>query len=87
MTTKIETPVEIVRPYSGCVDGGLILVHDIAGYRRNYLHEVEVPATETQSIRMLHADGYHQHSGFWKDGQQWWVYCKRYPLTVETWNA
>lgn len=82
-TTKINTPAEIRTPFPMRVkDHGLTLVHDEMGKERNWLHEVSVRDSDTQAINYLADAGYNERSGWHKDGVQWWVWTKAYPLDV-----
>jgi hypothetical protein len=88
---EITTPIEMKTP-AGTIDHGMVLVHELGGKPRNYLHKVSVERTETQAIRILQDGGYAQHSG-WIDrpaqgggsGKAYWLYTKPYPLTVASW--
>lgn len=87
MTTQatIKTPVELNVPVKGVNDHGLTLVHELGGTPRNYLHEVSASAGNTEAQNYLLDAGYRQSHGYRVGGRQWWVWAKRFPLSVGTW--
>jgi len=80
--TTIKTPNEIWIHRSVVQDHGLVLLHDLAGAKRNWHHEVSMPAGEHGAEAHLRALGYGLRHGWRKDGQQLWCYTRTYPLEV-----
>jgi hypothetical protein len=84
---RITAPVEIAIPPSlDVIDHGMVLVHELGGNPRNWLHEVSVRRWQQDSIRFLEAAGYIQHHGWVRDGEAFWIYTKPYPLSVLAWT-
>lgn len=84
--TKIQTPIEIAIPFAEAVDHGMVLVHELGGKPRNYLHEVSIPEGYCTSSAYMQDAGYTKDYGYRKDGQQYWVWRKAFPLSVSRWN-
>lgn len=84
---RISTPIDITIPFESVEDNGLVLVHDIGGDPRNYLHSVCVKDTDNKAVAYLVAACYQQNIGFIRDANQWWEYIKPFPLSVADWMA
>jgi hypothetical protein len=80
---NIPTPADLKIPFLRVKDHGLTMVHDMAGAERNWLHEVSVADHDAQVINYLVDAGYREHYGWRsKDGQQWWTWCKEFPVGI-----
>jgi len=85
--STIPAPPEIRLPFSSVVDHGLVLVHELDGSPRNYLHEVSIKDQDYDAQEYARDAGYHlSHGWVDQDGQQYWVYRKSYPLGVAEWR-
>ena len=82
---KIKTPIEIRIPFDEVEDNGLILVHDIGGDPRNFLHSIYVPDNHSDAIQYLRNACYQKNVGFLRDGKKWWEYIKPFPLGISSW--
>ena len=86
METLIKSPIEITVPFAEAIDHGMVLVHEMNGNPRNWLHEVSIPEGYCTSAAYMQDAGYSKDYGYRKDGEQYWVWRKAFPLGVATWN-
>ena len=77
----MKTPIDIKIPFD-VEDNGLVLVHDMGGDPRNYLHSVCVKDSQKDAIMYLQDACYQLNVGFRREDKQWWEYIKPFPLSI-----
>lgn len=81
----MDTPIDIAIPFDSVEDNGLVLVHDMGGDPRNYLHSVCIRDNDIGATEYLLDACYQKNVGFIKNGAQWWEYIKPFPLSIANW--